>query len=802
MARMLVDMKQVSKRYSLHPQAGVRDATAAALRDGDFWALRNVDLRVDAGEVVGVIGHNGAGKSTLLNLVSGIVPPTTGSISIHTDKVCRIDQGAGLSTQETGRENIRMQLALHGVPGADAEAETEAIADFADLHEQLDAPVGTYSTGMRSRLGFAIYARLQPDLLLVDDGLGGGDQRFRERVRGFITDYVAGGGSMLIAMHDTSMIRTLCDRVLLLDGGRPVLTADATTAIDAYNRLAIERGLPLLPTRRPKGAPRAARPDSAELASDEGIGIDSISLVSTNGVAVHPGMRVQVVIAVRTTRRFDDVVPLIEISRGEIAPLATTVGPPVALESPGGTLCFTISFLPLAAGEYDVRIGFFDQKHDRRIGPTDGSERMVLRVEPAGGRSTHVGSRGGPLHLPVVWETGAPVHPVAADAAAFHDNPYPTYRRWLAEPGPFYSQLHGAWIVSRHDQVSAILRDSVVTNRTVKNGVLGDTMLARDPPDHGRLRGLIAGGFAPSAIRALEGRIGTLVDELIDGLAGLERFDFIARFADRLAGRVITDILGLPAEDLPMLLESVDMSGGPEVVGRRMGQMREYFARVVDRRRSRPGDDLVTSILAAHDPGGNASIEEVLGTCVLLLLAGYETASSLLGNGLLLLMRHPLEYARLRDCPALVDTAIEEMLRVEGPTHYGTRRAATDTIEVGGRSIAAGARIMVCFGAANRDPSVFPDPDRFDIGRTPNRHLAFGFGIHACPGAALSRTQARIAFTRLNERLGELTFDVEAGAPFVPHWRPGWRARGLYQLPVRRRAVEHDVGSAGAVPGA
>lgn len=811
MPRTLLDVRRVSKRYSLRPQSRLRDATAATfrelcglparqgLRDGEFWALENVDLRIDAGEVVGVIGHNGAGKSTLLNLVSGIVLPTTGSISIHTDKVCRIDQGGVLSTQETGRENIRMQLALYGVPVADTVAETEAIAAFADLREQLDAPVATYSAGMRSRLGFAIYARLHPDLFLVDEGLGGGDQRFRERFRGFIADYVADGGSMLFTMHDTNMIQTLCDRVLLLDGGRPVLTADATTAIDAYNRLAIERGLPPLPIRRPKGIARSARADPE---SDEGIGIDSISLIPATGVAVHPGVRVQVVIAVRTTRRFDDIVPVIEVARGEIAPLATTVGPPVALESPGGTLRCTIRFLPLAAGEYDVRVGFLDRKRRCRIGPTDGSERMVLRVEPTGGRSADVGGRRGLLHLPVVWETGAPVHPVAADAAAFHDNPYPTYRRWLAEPGPFFSPLHGAWIVSRHDQVSALLRDPALTNRTVKAGILGDTMLAHDPPDHGRLRGLVAGAFAPAAIRALEGRIGTLVDELIDGLAGLERFDFISRFADRLPGRVIADLLGLPADDLPLLREYVDMSGGPEVVERRMRQMQEYFAGVVDRRRGRPGDDLVTSILAAHDPGGHASIEEVLGTCVLLLLAGYETASSLLGNGLLLLMSHPRQYARLRDCPALVDTAIEEMLRVEGPTHYGMPRVTTDAIEIGGRSIAAGEQIMVCFGAANRDPSVFPDPDRFDIGRTPNRHLAFGFGIHACLGAALSRTQARIAFTRLERRLGELTFDVEAGSPFVPHWRPGWRTRGLCQLPVRRRAVEHDVRSDGSGAGA
>lgn len=801
MTRTLLDVKQVSKRYSLRPQARLRNATAdtlrelcglparQGLRDGEFWALENVDLRIDAGEVVGVIGHNGAGKSTLMNLVSGIILPTTGSISLSTDKVCRIDQGGVLSTQETGRENIRMQLALYGVPVADTVAETEAIAAFADLHEQLDAPVGTYSAGMRSRLGFAIYARLHPDLFLVDEGLGGGDQRFRERFRGFIADYVASGGSMLFAMHDTNMIQTLCDRVLLLDGGRPVLTADATTAIDAYNRLAIERGLPPLPIRRPNRIARRGQPapPAAPAETQGSIVVDSIAVVGKDGGLPRSGKSAEVVFTVRTTQPLSDVVAAIQVSRGEIAPLATLPGDVVSIVPPGVTLRCKVRCLTLVPGEYDVRVSLYDSRSERRIGPTEGSGRAVFRVGPAGGRRGDAAGRGGLLHLPAVWETAALVDPVEDDAEdAFRFDPYPTYARWRAEPGPFYSPSHRAWIVSRHDQVSALFRDPLVTNRTEIAGVLGDTMLAQDPPDHGRLRSLVTDAFTGPAVRAIESRILAITDELIDEVAGLSRFDFVEHFADCLPGRVMNGLLGLPDADLPMLRACADMAGGPEVSARNMGQLSDYFAGIIRERQNSPGDDLVSSLLAAHDPGGQASKREVLATCVLLLVAGYETTSSLLGNGMLLLLRHPDQYARLRESPDVVGPAVEEMLRFESPTHFPSARAAKEPIEIGGQSIAAGDRILACLGAANRDPAVFPNPDRFDIGRSPNRHLAFGLGIHSCPGALLSRTEARIALTRINERLGELHLDAADLQTFRPAWRRTRRVRGLSSLPVRR----------------
>ena len=649
MTRTLLDVTQVSKRYSLRPQARLRDATAdtlrelcglparQGLRDGEFWALENVDLRIDAGEVIGVIGHNGAGKSTLMNLVSGIILPTTGSISLYTDKVCRIDQGGILSTQETGRENIRMQLALSGVPVTDTVAETEAIAAFADLHQQLDAPVGTYSAGMRSRLGFAIYARLHPDLFLVDEGLGGGDQRFRERFRGFIADYVASGGSMLFAMHDTNMIQTLCDRVLLLDGGRPVLTADATTAIDAYNRLAIERGLPPLPIRRPNRTARRDQPapPAAPSETQGSIVVDSIAVVGKDGGQPRSGKPAEVVFTVRATQPLGDVVAAIEVSRGEIAPLATLPGDVVSIVPPGVTLRCRVRCLALVPGEYDVRVSLFDARTERRIGPTDGSGRAVFRVGPIGGRRGDAAGRGGLLHLPAVWETAALVDPVAAAAAAFHDDPYPTYERWLAQPGPFYSSAHGAWIVSRHDQVSALFRSPSVSSRTEKVGVLGDTMMAHDPPEHSRLRGLVTDAFSAPSIRNLEPTIAATVDDILDGIADDPAFDFVHCVADILPGKVMTSFLGLPDADLPRLRALAGDGVGPVAVADNMRQLVDYFAGIIEQRRGAPGDDLVSRLMLAHDPGGRVSMTEILATSVLLLIGGYETTAGAIGTGML-----------------------------------------------------------------------------------------------------------------------------------------------------------------------
>ena len=429
MAQLLLELKGVSKRYSLRPERRLRDATAdtlrelcgrsarQGLRDGEFWALSNINLHVCAGEVVGVIGHNGAGKSTLLNLVSQIILPTTGSISVFSDRICRIDQGGVLSAQETGRENIRLQLALHGVPVDETENEIEAIAAFADLQRQLDAPVATYSTGMRSRLGFGIYARLHPDLFLIDEGIGGGDQRFRERFRGFIENYCAEGGSMIFCMHDTNMIQTLCDRVMLLDGGKAVITADPMTTIDAYNSLAAQRGLPALPIRRSRGAtnhaPEATTANSSipPTPSTSQLDIVDIRVIGADGDLLHAGEPAAIEIDCQLAKGSLTAACIITLSRGDIAPLATVQGPTVSITCPGVTLRCLIGSLALVPGEYQVRIRLFDTRLKRMINLMDHSSRSTFRIEPMKQHQPDQTGRGGMVFLSANWEfrsTSAP----------------------------------------------------------------------------------------------------------------------------------------------------------------------------------------------------------------------------------------------------------------------------------------------------------------------------------------------------------------------------------------------------------
>ena len=422
MAQLLLELKGVSKRYSLRPERRLRDATAdtlrelcgrsarQGLRDGEFWALSNINLHVCAGEVVGVIGHNGAGKSTLLNLVSQIILPTTGSISLFSDRICRIDQGGVLSAQETGRENIRLQLALHGIPVNETAKEIAAIAAFADLQRQLDAPVATYSTGMRSRLGFGIYARLHPDLFLIDEGIGGGDQRFRERFRGFIENYCAEGGSMLFCMHDTNMIQTLCDRVMLLDGGKAVITADPMTTIDAYNSLAAQRGLPALPIRRSRNATNhtteatSANSSIPPIPSTSQLDIVDIRVNGADGHLLHAGEPAAIEIDCQLAEGSLTAACIITLSRGEIAPLATVQGPTVSITCPGVTLRCLIGSLALVPGEYQVRIRLFDTRLKRMINLMDHSSRSTFRIEPMKQHQPDQTGRGGMVFLSANWE--------------------------------------------------------------------------------------------------------------------------------------------------------------------------------------------------------------------------------------------------------------------------------------------------------------------------------------------------------------------------------------------------------------
>lgn len=246
MPDLLLETCGLSKRYCRVPKLAVRYAfqdawrearglePADTLRPGEFWSLRDVDLHVERGEVLGIVGHNGAGKSTLINLLAGVVRPTRGVIRSYSQRIRLMDNKGALAPAETGRENIGIQLALNGCPPDRIDAERESVVAFADIGSFIDAPVGTYSTGMRSRLSFAITTRMNPDLFIVDEGLSGGDMAFKLKFRKWLRSYLDNGGSMLLCSHDLFTVQSLCKRALLLEKGRVVASGPSVEIVKRY----------------------------------------------------------------------------------------------------------------------------------------------------------------------------------------------------------------------------------------------------------------------------------------------------------------------------------------------------------------------------------------------------------------------------------------------------------------------------------------------------------------------------------------------------------------------------------------
>jgi pimeloyl-[acyl-carrier protein] synthase len=387
-------------------------------------------------------------------------------------------------------------------------------------------------------------------------------------------------------------------------------------------------------------------------------------------------------------------------------------------------------------------------------------------------------------------------------APEFHEDPYPAYRL-LRERDPVHQMPMGAWVLTRYDDVAAALRDSRLGragSEVMLAAVYGagnedipmpPSMLFRDPPDHTRLRSLVSRAFTPRVVEGLRARIGEIVDHLLDRARERGRMDVIADLAYPLPVTVISEMLGVPAGDHEAIkqwsadiargLDALVMPGDPDVVqrasrGRR--ELGEYFRRLIPERRRQPRQDLLTLLIAAEEQGDRLTEGELLSTCVLLYVAGHETTVNLIGNGLYALLRHPAELGRLRVQPDLLPAAVEELLRYDAPVQR-TVRIAHEDVELGGRHIDKGSLIVPVMGAANRDPAQFPDPDRLDIGRRENRHVAFGYGIHFCLGAPLARLEGQIVFAHLLRRFPQLTLLTER-----PPWRRSFTLRGLSALPV------------------
>jgi cytochrome P450 PksS len=401
--------------------------------------------------------------------------------------------------------------------------------------------------------------------------------------------------------------------------------------------------------------------------------------------------------------------------------------------------------------------------------------------------------------------------PTTPDLASpqFKADPYPLYAHLRAEAPVCRTTVLGrqrAWLFTRYDDVVDTLKDPrFVKNR--RNAAdpgkaspgpwvpgflkpLERTMLDLDPPDHTRLRALVHQAFTPRLIERLRARIETLADELLDAAvrgSANGSFDLVGTFALPLPSIVIAELLGVPASDhrrfhrWSSALASVATPGDMVWAIPNAWALLRYTRQLAARRRADPQDDLTTALLQARAEGDALSEDELLAMVVLLLIAGHETTVNLIASGTLALAEHPDERERLQSDPALIKPAIEELLRFTSPVDIATERYASEDMMLHGVTIPRGELVLAAIGSANRDERQFPDPDTLDLGREPNRHLAFGQGIHYCLGAPLARLEGQIAITTLLRRLPDLRLAVDPGSL---RWRRGLMLRGLEALPL------------------
>ncbi|HEX6872573.1 MAG TPA: cytochrome P450 [Micromonosporaceae bacterium] len=385
---------------------------------------------------------------------------------------------------------------------------------------------------------------------------------------------------------------------------------------------------------------------------------------------------------------------------------------------------------------------------------------------------------------------------------AHRADPYPLYHR-LREQAPIYRHPRGHWLLSRHADCAAVMRDrrfghgsrEQLQANTFRRPVQGRSLpfILLDPPEHTRLRGLVSKAFTPRMIASLEPRIGALVDGLLDRAIETGEVDLVAAFAYPLPVSVISEMLGVPAADQDRIRDlsalvargvDPDFNRSPEERQRRDDAFTEfdgYFRQLLAERREHPTDDLLTALQQVRERDDALTEGELLTTCILLYVAGHETTMDLITNGTLALLRNPDQWQRLRTEPDVAEAAVEELLRYDAPTQLSRRTALTD-VDFGGERIAAGEQVVVLRGAANRDPAAFADPDRLDLGRRDNHHLAFDGGIHFCLGAALARIEGRVALTRLVQRAPHTELATD-----TLRYRPNLVIRGLAELPVRLR---------------
>ena len=372
-------------------------------------------------------------------------------------------------------------------------------------------------------------------------------------------------------------------------------------------------------------------------------------------------------------------------------------------------------------------------------------------------------------------------------SSAVRANPYELYERLRRKDPIHRMRLVNAWALTGYEDAQTVLLDHkrFSSGENKLEYAPYRTMLDLDPPDHTRLRSLVSKAFTPRSVSALAPRVQQIVEALLNDLADKKRFDLISEFAFPLPVIVIAEMLGIPAQDrdrFNVWSNDIALAVEPILSHEEIGRVErssdaivKYFENIIAERRRRPEDDLLSALLVVEEEGERLSHDELLGTLMLLLVAGNETTRSLIGNGMLALLKNPAQLQRLRDDPGLLDTAIDELLRYDSPVQLIIRVVLED-MEFNGRRFRAGQKVLILVGAANRDPAIFANPGMLDIGREEKSHLSFGRGIHYCLGSPLALLEARLAFAGLLARFPSIHLLSE------PEYRNQIVLRGVEEL--------------------
>jgi cytochrome P450 len=398
------------------------------------------------------------------------------------------------------------------------------------------------------------------------------------------------------------------------------------------------------------------------------------------------------------------------------------------------------------------------------------------------------------------WQTGVTYNPLSPHV---YLNPYPKYAELRTKDPVHWSALMRCWVFSRYKDIDAILRDHKRFSNDARNRpnaatmqpstppAGGPSMLFLDPPDHTRLRALVNKAFTPQAVEALEPRIQAIVTELLGQIPNPTAFDLIETIAYPLPVIVMAELLGVPPKDRAQfklwsdrrarVLEPIITPSEVQIAYQAALEFDAYFLGIINQRRQEPRNDLISALVAVEEAGDKLTQDELLVMLRLLLIAGNETTTNLLGNGMLALLRHPEQMQLLRETPALMPAAVEELLRYDSPVQMDGRTVMED-FDIANRHIKKGQSVVLLTGAANRDPEVFSNPEQLDITRKEAAHIAFGRGIHHCLGSPLARAEGRIAFTAILEHFAELHLLTDR-----PRFKDNVVLRGLHTLPIRAK---------------